>query len=437
MSVLRNLFSARALSTILIVAALSRFGFSVYVVGLNAATKGDETDYHAIATHLADGRGFVSTEETPTARRPPAYPVFLSLLYRLGGPDPAAGRVAQVLLGVVVVWLTMRVARVWFGERASVWAGWFAALNPFLIFVCGYLLTENLYLIFLLAAMVLAATPPGFCKSSHVRAALVGALLGLAALARPSGLPMLEWMLAAALLFGAAPWRHRFTRIALAAFLCGVVMLPWLARNARVVGAPVLTTHGGMTFYQGNNEKVAMTPEWRGGVAPLEVLPEHDRLTAMSELERDRAAWQLGREYLRAHPGEVPSMVFWKLVRCWRLKSDMGLSGIRSGWWFNNQSWLGKMAAQLDIGMIYAVVAIPLFISGLWLTRRRWRDLLFGYGGIAVHTAVAVCFFGSLRTRIPIEPMICVFAAAAIVTLRRPRRGSPTAAAPAQSPPGT
>jgi 4-amino-4-deoxy-L-arabinose transferase-like glycosyltransferase len=424
-SVLRHLFSARALSTILVVAALSRFGFSACVVGLSATTKGDEADYHAIATHLADGRGFVSTEETATARRPPAYPVFLSLLYRVSGADPAAGRVAQVMLGVLVVWLTVRVARGWFGERASVWAGWLAALNPFLIFVSGYLLTENLYLVFLLGAMALAATPSGFCQATLVRAAVVGTLLALAALARPSGLPMLEWMLAAALLWGAAPWRRRLARVALAAACFAVVMLPWLARNARVVGAPVLTTHGGMTFYQGNNEKVATTPQWRGGVAPLEALPGYERLAAMSELERDRAAWQLGREYLQSHPGEVPSLVFWKLVRCWRLKSDMGLSGIRSGWWFNNRSLPGKIAAQLDVGMIYAVVAVPLFLAGLWLTRRRWRELQFAYGVVLVHTAIAVLFFGSLRTRIPVEPMICVFAGAALVTLVRSRRAAP------------
>ena len=115
------------------------------------------------------------------------------------------------------------------------------------------------------------------------------------------------------------------------------------------------------------------------------------------------------------------------------VKSDMGLSGIRSGWWFNNQSRLGKVAAQLDAGMIYAIVAMPLFVVGLWMTRRRWRELMFGYGIVIVHTAVAVVFFGSLRTRIPVEPMICVFAAAALVTLRR----SPQAIAPAPDRPGT
>ena len=123
MNLIRNLFSARALPAILIVAALSRFGFSAWVVGLDAMTKGDEADYHAIATHLADGAGFRSTEEMPTARRPPVYPVFLSLLYRAFGPDPAAGRIAQVILGVMVVWLTVRVGRAWFGETASVCAG--------------------------------------------------------------------------------------------------------------------------------------------------------------------------------------------------------------------------------------------------------------------------------------------------------------------------
>jgi 4-amino-4-deoxy-L-arabinose transferase-like glycosyltransferase len=430
-SPLRRLFSARALSTILIVAALSRFGFSVWVVGLSAMTKGDEADYHAIATHLVDGHGFVANDqEGPTARRPPAYPVFLSLLYRVTGANPAAGRIAQVILGVIVVWLTVRVARAWFGERAGTWAGWFAALNPFLIFLSGYLLTENLFLVFLLGAFLCLATPRDLCAESWRRTALAGVVLGLATLTRPSGLPMFEWMLGAAVLFAAAPWKARAMRaiVITAAFL--VVLAPWLVRNTRVVGAAVLTTHGGITFYQGNNEKVATTPGWRGGVAPLEALPGYDRLAKMPELERDRESRRLAKEYLQQHPAEVPGLVWWKLVRCWRLKSDMGLSGIRSGWWFNNQSFLGRLAAQLDVGMMYAIVALPLFLAGLWLTRRRWRDLSFGYGVIIVHTAIAAAFFGSLRTRIPIEPIICVFAAAAITSLRR----APRSAAPAPSP---
>jgi 4-amino-4-deoxy-L-arabinose transferase-like glycosyltransferase len=418
-------FLARALPTILVVAALSRFGFSAWVVGLDAMTKGDEADYHAIATHLAAGDGFVSVEGTPTARRPPVYPLFLSLVYRAPGPDAVAGRLAQVVLGVMVVWLTMRVTRAWFTEAASVWAGWFAALNPFLVFLSGYLLTENLYLIFVLGALTLVPAPGDLATKSWRRAALAGFLLGCAALTRPSGLPMLDWTLATVLLFSAAPWKRRAMRVAVALVVFLLVLAPWLARNARTVGGAVLTTHGGITFYQGNNAAVANTPQWRGGAAPLDALEGYEQIAGLPELERDRAAGQLGRAYLRAHPGDVPSLVAWKLVRFWRVKSDMGLSGIRSGWWFNNRSTLGRAASRIDVGMLYAVVLLPLFVMGLCLTWRRWRELLLAYGVVVVHTAVAVIFFGSLRTRIPVEPVMCAFAAAAVVSLfARHRRGA-------------
>ncbi len=148
-------------------------------------------------------------------------------------------------------------------------------------------------------------------------------------------------------------------------------------------------------------------------------LPLFDELSRQDELTRDRMAWDLGRDYLRANWRDVPRVVFWKMVRFWRLKSDMGLSGIRSGWWFNKNSALGRFAANVDVGFVYAIVVIPLFVAGLLLTRQRARELLFVYGVIAVHTAVAAVFFGSLRTRIPIEPVMCVLAAVAGMALVR------------------
>jgi uncharacterized membrane protein len=95
----------------------------------------------------------------------------------------------------------------------------------------------------------------------------------------------------------------------------------------------------------------------------------------------------------------------------------MGLSGIRSGWWFSKDSTLGRWAANVDVGFIYAVVVIPFFILGLVATRRRWRDLSLLYGVIVVHTAIGAVFFGSLRTRIPVEPVMCVLAAVAAVSM--------------------
>jgi 4-amino-4-deoxy-L-arabinose transferase-like glycosyltransferase len=418
----------RAWLAILLTAMLARFVFAGWVVGFDAAPKGDEIDYHAIAAHLSDGRGFVSVEEVPTARRPPAYPALLAALYTIKGPSPTAGRIAQVVLGVLVVALTGLLARRLFDPTTARIAGLLAALNPFLVFISGYLLTENLYLIWILGALAVAPAPHALASASWRRTLAAAAMLGLATLSRPTGLPMFEWVVVAFVLLGVLPWRRRIVRAFVLAFAFALVVTPWCARNARVVGGWVLTTHGGITFYQGNNEKVANVPQWRGGAAPLEVLPRMGELSSMPELARDRLAWSLGREYLTTHESEVPRVVAWKLVRFWRLKSDMGLSGIRSGWWWKQDSALGRLAAEIDVGLVYAVVVLPLFVAGLVLTRRRWREMVFLYGVISVHTAVAAVFFGSLRARIPVEPVMCVFAAAAAVALvrvlKRPARAT-------------
>jgi 4-amino-4-deoxy-L-arabinose transferase-like glycosyltransferase len=407
-----------AWAAIVVVAVLARFAFASLVVGLDAPPKGDETDYHAIAQNLLDGDGFAVAEGIPTARRPPAYPAFLAGVYAVTGTSTSAARVAQVLLGAVIVALTGRIAQRYFSGNTARLAAALAAVNPFLIFISGYLLTENLYLLALLGALFVAGGPRHMTVSAR-RAAACGALLGVATLARPSGLPMFEWVVAALLLLSGVAWRVRIVRAAVAIFAFALVVAPWYARNASVMGGWVLTTHGGVTFLQGNNEKIANTPQWRGGASPLEVLPRHDELSKLDEVSRDRLAWQLGRDYLRNHPGDIPGLVAGKMIRFWRFKSDMGLSGIRSGWWFSKDSTAGRLAAEFDVGLLYAAIALPLFVVGLAVTWRRWRDLSLVYGVIVVHTALAAVFYGSLRSRIPVEPVMCVFAAAAAVALAR------------------
>lgn len=407
---------------ILAVAALARFVFAGAVVGFDTPPKADEADYHAIAVNLLEGDGFASFEGTPTARRPPGYPMFLAATYAIAGESPRAGRVVQAILGVAVVFLTGLLARRHFGETVSLVAAALAALNPFLIFMSGYLLTENLYIVLLLAAL-LCARDPRTLAASLPRAAATGVLLALATLARPTGLPMFEWVLAALLAWAGVSWRARLVRGAFATAAFALVVLPWYARNASVVGGWVLTTHGGVTFLQGNNEKVSSVPQWRGGAAPLEVLPRFDEMTELDEFTRDRLAFELGRDYLRAHTGDVPRLVFWKLVRFWRVHSDMGLSGVKSGWWWSKDSTLGRLAAEVDVGFAYAVVVVPLFVLGAVATFRRWRELSLFLGTIVVHTAVAMVFYGSLRSRIPIEPVMCVLAASALAAIAR-RAGS-------------
>jgi 4-amino-4-deoxy-L-arabinose transferase-like glycosyltransferase len=395
------------------------------VVGFDRAPIGDETDYHALATNLSEGEGYALKPGYHTARRPPLYPVILSALYRLTGPSSAAARVLQVLLGGAIIWLVFLVTRRYFSARAAWLAAIATALNPFLIFVSGYMLTENLYIVALLGMLLLV--PRANSITSWRLAAATGIMLALASLARPTGFVLGWWVVAAVLVFDRVAVTNRLARCGVLALAFVLVLLPWAVRNYRTFDRVIpFTTHGGITFYQGNNHKVLDIPQYKGNVAPLGQLPRHESLSQMSELEREEAAWALGKQFLRENKSKVPLLLWNKFQRFWRFRSDVGMSGIRSGWWFPKDSTLGKIASSLDVGLVYAVVAIPLFVLGLVVTFRSWRTLLLLYGFIVCHTGISLIFHGSLRMRSPIEPIIAIVAAEGLVRLVDRIRGRRT-----------
>jgi 4-amino-4-deoxy-L-arabinose transferase-like glycosyltransferase len=305
-------------------------------------------------------------------------------------------------------------ARRFFSERTAWIAATLAALNPFLIFISAYLLTENLYMILLLGPLFAVPAKPELIGSWR-RAVLMGLLLGLACLARPTAFFVALWIAGGAVLLGSGRFDKR---LLLGGVLVATVLLtlvPWTIRNrAAFDKTMVFTSHGGITFYQGNNPAVLEYPQYHGGVAPLYMLPGYDDLKTLKEIPKDEKARELGRKFLRENPGDIPVLVWRKFARFWRFKSDVGLAGVKSGWWWSKESTLGKLASSLDIGFAYSVVVIPLFVIGLFLSlssRRRWVFLI---GLVALHTLVSLAFHGSLRMRIPIEPVIVMFAASAI-----------------------
>jgi 4-amino-4-deoxy-L-arabinose transferase-like glycosyltransferase len=422
--------SRTVLPAVLILAALFRTGFGLGVVGISSPPKADEADYHLLAANLAAGKGFIDESNGPTGRRPPAYPAFLSLLYRVAGPRPMVGRVVQIVLGIVIVWLVYSTTRRHFDRATACVAAAFAALNPFLIFISGYALTENLYIVLLLLGLRLL--PRAGADAPPVSRWFYGAVvLALAALTRPTGLPVAVWVCVAALVCARGDWPTRIAQVAVVALVLAALLLPWAFRNQVTFGGWVgLTTHGGITFYQGNNERVVEVAHYRGGVAPLEALPYYRQLARLDERARDDYAYRLGKEFVRDNARMMPRITWWKFKRFWRLRSDMGLSGIRSGWWFSKESRLGSAAAAFDAGLVYAAVAFPLFLAGLVVTRRRWREMAFYYGVIAAHTAVGLVFYGSIRGRLPVEPVIAMFSAVAVmglVRLVRPNASRPAA----------
>ncbi len=415
------------LGVVIVLGFVARMGFSAGVVGLDAPIRGDELDYTGLAQNLADGEGYLLSNGQVTARRPPGWPLVLAAVFKLTGSSIPAARVLQVLLGTVAVFMTFLAGRRYFGERVGLLGAALTAVNPFLVFISGYLLTENLYIILFLSAFLWFPWPgrsevdePFAWKPLVISAVL----MGLATLVRPTGLPLTLWLGLTIALFAHAPLFRRTVRAAAFVAIVVAVTLPWSIRNALVMDGWVgLTTHGGVTFFQGNNPKIVDIEHYRGGVAPLGALPRYDELSQMNERDRDAFTYKMGRQFVRHNWRDMPRITWWKFQRFWRLHSDQGISGIRSGWWFGTDSALGRLAATIDVGFVYAIIVFPLALVGVGWYRRRWRELVFPYGVILAHTAVALIFFGSIRSRIPVEPVMAILAAAAVwaIVTRRQR----------------
>lgn len=404
-------------AVIVVLAGLLRVGYCALGEGFHAPNRGVEADYHMLAKNIAAGAGFADSEGRPTALRSPAYPFILGAVYKVFGPHKIYGRFLQILLGTAVVFLVFFTSARYFDKVTAALAAALAAFNPFMIFSSGYLLAENLYTLLLLLGLYFVPKPENLTGKLR-NPLLAGAFLAGAALTLRAAPPLAVWMLAAGIIFGAGPKRRRCFYGLLTAGLFLLILLPWSFRNQNKLGGWVgTTTSGGMEFYQGNNPGILDFKYYRGGAVPPAALPMYHRLTAASEVERDQMARRMGREFLGHNLRYAPKLAWWKFVRFWGLQSAVGIKEYKKKWWPEEESILRPMSGGFDEGMVYGLTVLPLFIAGIIVTRRRWKELLFLYGLVAVHTLTALVFFGSIRGRLPVEPVIVMFAAVTLTKM--------------------
>ena len=403
------------LTIILLVAVVVRLGFWFAVVGFDTAGGGDAPDYHRLARVLSEGGGFVNALGEPTATRPPLYPALLACLYTITGPDPDAGRVLQVALGVLIVFLVYALARRLFSRKVALLAAGLAAVNPGLIYLSALLMTENLYVILLLLLLIVmvgewknpAKTPSAF--------AVAGLLAGLCSLARPTAFTVALLLSGVTLVLARESLSSRLKKVVVFMLVTVAIVVPWSVRNYVQLGDWVtFTTHGGITFYESNNMLNYEVPEFRGIVVqPRPAVPNWDQLADLPEAEYDRKAWEMGIDFIREHPGHSARMAWWKFVRFWRVRTGLDITGA-AGLERSSAGFAARMVSSVDIFALYWIPVLSLFVLGILTTLRFYRRLLPLYTVVVAHVLLALIFHGSLRGRMPIEPIITILAAAGI-----------------------
>ena len=423
---------------------------------------------------------FVHGQLTPSDMRAPGYPAFLATVYAFSGPSHRAVLIAQAVIGLLtcmgIASIASHLAPAAAQKKAATAALWIAALCPFTANYDSIFLTEALAIFLTTFAMLifislldhpLIAHPnPPSAQTILSFAGWTGSggiLVGLGTLVRPE-MPL---VLAAAGLIFTSRLRHRvgWAKLVLTIswMAAGLVLplLPWAARNARVLGriqflAPRYAETAGDFMPYGffawtqtwmvQPEENYLVP-WKLGKAPISIesLPpsafdsvlERNRLARLltaynadliisplldHEFEliaRERTARHPLRTYVIIPIERVAAMWFAPRVGFLRYSGDLWPPAER---WRDNPWDFGVTASFGLLNLVYFGLAI----AGAWSCRARWA--------IAMLIAFAVIRTAFLTQQISIEPryvIVCFPAFLAIAaqawTISRPSVVSSTA----------
>lgn len=355
---------------------------------------GDAASYNSIARNLLHGYGFASSPGHPTAFWPPLYPMFLAGLYDFCGYNLLWARLAQAVFGAIAVAATARAAYLLLDRRVALLTALGMAFYPHLIYFGAWLIAEALYMALLALSLWIAACLQKSARNSGF--ALLGALLGLGALAKPAALLLIPlvalWTWIAP---PTRPWRDRLMQCLLVLLIATATVMPWTVRNYLVFHALVpISTNGGYTFYGANN------PHAFGG--HREGFPP--ALPGLSEPQAEQEYYRLGMDWIKQHPRDFAKVALRKLER---LFSPLSVAS------FEKDYRLPLASLVKGIYTIFLLAAL----AGALLLLQRWREVAVLYALVIRVLLGAVIFYGDVRYTLPMLPSFIIFASFIIVFL--------------------
>jgi 4-amino-4-deoxy-L-arabinose transferase-like glycosyltransferase len=389
----------------------------VVLVARKIAPFGDAVTYHAWAQTIADGIGWVRVPHPelglfhvapePSAEHGPLFSLVLAGFYKLGATGWTAQKICVCGIGASTILFTGLAAREVAGRRAGLIAAWIAALYPFLWVADGTLLAESLYAALIAASLWLALR---FVRApSAGRAAALGAVLGLASLARGEALFLVP------LLLIPLAWRARSVRAGVAMLVAfGLVLAPWTLRNLARFEAPVLISTNSNSVFAGSNCR----PVYHGDLTGLWAFACYRGVKSGDESQQALEYRRQGLDYARDNAGRVPVVMAVRLARVWDLYRP--LQQVQYEFLEGRSRWASRM------GLVMYYPTLLLAVAGAVLLRRRRRPVWPFAAYAAGVSVVAILIYGITRFRMAAEPALIALAAVAIdaALVRRAERGA-------------
>jgi 4-amino-4-deoxy-L-arabinose transferase-like glycosyltransferase len=368
----------------------------------------DSRDYQTLASNLLT-QHIYQIDPDHRATRMPGYPILLAFT---GNSVPII-MILQSLCGGAIVWIVYLLGRR-ISRPVALLAAALAALDPVSIAFSASLLSETPFTLLLMFALWQSLRLIN--RPTLPRWLALGLLWGVAVYFRVSAL----WCIVPLGLFVWVQSKNRKLKIenskngspfSISNFLFSILvvfllLLPWQIRNFNLFHTNFfrLTTLEGISLYE------AVYPAADGSPKQDLLLnnPPPD-MKSLGEAELNDEYSHRARHYIRTDPLRILSLAVKKIARTWSP--------------FMNAANFQNPALQAALALWH----IPLFIFALFaaffspLPLKIKGTLLIP---ILYFTALHALFLGSVRYRVPLMPIVCLFGAAGITTLIEKCRNS-------------
>ncbi len=338
---------------ILLLALLARLGV-FYLAAGGFFLVGEGKTQANLAENILSGRGFMLSEsmlydqdprrdahleffreaggfygalipERPTTFLVPGFALFEALIFMIFSPGNLLAVIGvQLALGILTVYLGMRLASRFLSGRWYLAAGLFMALDPFELYFQAIPATQALFSLLFTAGLLLSVI--FLERPSPLEGVFTGLLWAATFLVRPAALPMVIWLAVVYLFSRKFSPRHLVSAGLLVAVFFGA-LLPWMIRNRSTMGRyQLLPLQSGVQLWEFNGRiftdhfgeeqegaKLLYGPvraRWINRLNRPE-LAEFPRFTHETEFQRDSILNHTQMEFLRANP-----VLFLELSAC-------------------------------------------------------------------------------------------------------------------------
>jgi len=361
----------------------------------------DMLTYHNWAKDVVEGRGLPKG----VFGYSPLYPsVFLPVIYFLFGIRPLPVYIIQVFLGALCTFLVYLIGKRAFNNWVGIGAAFFHALYRLFIIYYGAILSEVLVNFLFLAAIF--AFLKVLDKPSLRNKIICGTLFGLASLAKPTMHSFFPFLIIP-MFVSYKEKKKAFSDFIVILSVSFLTIFPVTIRNYKYSGNIVLVSvAGGHNFLLGNNPG-ASGDDFRSDYYQ-QVSKEAENL---SPVEKENFYFQKGFEFIKSNPKEFLRQLARKFSFFW------GSFHVPNNL---NFYFLRRKVGILKFPLLVPIqILVSLGIAGMFLSLKKWRNLLTLYLFIIIYSSVIILFFVLGRYTLPVFPFLCIFSAFAIYIITK------------------